>query len=167
MRTVPCEDYGELREELDAALTRLPADLRDAVVLRYLEGRDGPEAARVAGCNANTFRWRTMKGLDRLSSLLAQRKVVFSIGGLTAFLASEGRERGDRRDDGLLGCLGHGRVCRGHPGGPDRQESGGRAILDQGQALWHGPRNGSGRRRRCGADGGEPGTREAASDNPG
>lgn len=89
MRQAPSQDFGELREELDAALVRLPADLREAVVLRYLEGRAAEEAARVAGCNANTFRWRAMKGLERLRNLLAQREVLFSISGLTAFLASE------------------------------------------------------------------------------
>jgi hypothetical protein len=82
-------DAGELREEIDAALVQLPAPLREAVVLRYLEGRDGEEAARVAGCNEATLRWRSMKGLERLRGILARRQAAFSIAALAAFLAKE------------------------------------------------------------------------------
>src|SRR5262245_59460078 len=89
MRTIPHANERELREELDAALVRLPADLREAVVLRYLEGRDSEEAARLAGCNENTLRWRSMKGLDRLRNILAQREILFSVSALTAFMMSE------------------------------------------------------------------------------
>jgi RNA polymerase sigma factor (sigma-70 family) len=89
MRTNPTAHERDLREELDAALVRLPADLREAVVLRYLEGRDSEEAARLAGCNENTLRWRSMKGLDRLRNILAQREVLFSVSALTAFMMSE------------------------------------------------------------------------------
>lgn len=89
MRTTSKEDSLELREELDAALVRLPLALREAVVLRYLEGRDSEEAARLAGCNENTFRWRSMKGLDRLRGILGRRQAALSVATLTAFLASE------------------------------------------------------------------------------
>jgi RNA polymerase sigma factor (sigma-70 family) len=87
--SLPTRDVSELREEIDAALVQLPASLREAVVLRYLEGRDGEEAARVAGCNEATLRWRSMKGLERLRGILARRHGVFSVGVLAAFLAKE------------------------------------------------------------------------------
>src|SRR5262249_37792508 len=44
---------------------------------------------RLAGCNENTLRWRSMKGLDRLRNILAQREVLFSVSALTAFMMSE------------------------------------------------------------------------------
>jgi RNA polymerase sigma factor (sigma-70 family) len=87
-RSAPAPDV-DLREELDAALVRLPERERMAVVLRYLEDRNYAEAARVAGCSEATMRWRAMKGLDRLRSVLAQRGAVFSVAALAAFLAKE------------------------------------------------------------------------------
>jgi RNA polymerase sigma factor (sigma-70 family) len=82
-------DLGELREELDWALSRLPIRLREAVVLRYLEGRDSREAAAAAGCSEETIRWRSMKGLHRLRGILARREVVCSLATLTALLQHE------------------------------------------------------------------------------
>jgi len=88
VRSTPLPDI-DLREELDAALVRLPAHERMAVVLRYLEDRDYAEAARLAGCSEATMRWRAMKGLDRLRSVLAQRGAVFSVTALAGLLAKE------------------------------------------------------------------------------
>jgi RNA polymerase sigma factor (sigma-70 family) len=87
-RSTPVPDI-DLREELDAALVRLPERERMAVVLRYLEDRDYAEAARVAGCSEATMRWRAMKGLERLRSVLAQRGAVFSVAALAGFMAKE------------------------------------------------------------------------------
>ncbi|OAI48665.1 hypothetical protein AYO44_06795 [Planctomycetaceae bacterium SCGC AG-212-F19] len=89
MKTPPSEAGPELREELDAALVHLPGSLREAVVLRYLEGRDSEEAARLAGCNENTLRWRSMKGLERLRAILGRRQAVVGASVLVGFLASE------------------------------------------------------------------------------
>jgi RNA polymerase sigma factor (sigma-70 family) len=80
----------ELREELDTALTYLPQRLREAVVLRYLEGRDYEDAARLAGCSEPTMRWRSMQGLNRLRAILARREAVFTLGALAALLVREG-----------------------------------------------------------------------------
>src|SRR5262249_38717893 len=58
------------RDELDAALRRLPGTVREAVILRYLEGRHEDEAARLAGCPQGTLARRSMEGLNRLRELL-------------------------------------------------------------------------------------------------
>lgn len=87
-RSTPLPDI-DLREELDAALVRLPVQERMAVVLRYLEDRDYAEAARMAGCTEATMRWRAMKGLDRLRSVLARRGAIFSVAALAGLLAKE------------------------------------------------------------------------------
>jgi RNA polymerase sigma factor (sigma-70 family) len=92
MRSPPANPAqgAELREELDGALDQLPERLREAVVLRYLEGRDYADAARLAGCTETTLRWRSMQGLHRLRAILARREVVFTLGALAASLAHEG-----------------------------------------------------------------------------
>jgi RNA polymerase sigma factor (sigma-70 family) len=77
------------REELDAALASLPAMLREAIVLRYLEGRSQQEAAQIAGCPQGTLGWRAMEGLNRLKALLSRRGVVVTSAVLVALLAGE------------------------------------------------------------------------------
>jgi len=77
------------REDLDAALSSLPALLREAIVLRYLEGRSQAEAARVAGCPQGTLGWRAMEGLNRLRGLLSRGGVAVTSAALLALLARE------------------------------------------------------------------------------
>jgi RNA polymerase sigma-70 factor, ECF subfamily len=60
----------EFEEMLEVALTRLPADLRAAVVLRDLEGLSTEEAAAVAGVRQAAFKSRLHRGRMRLRSLL-------------------------------------------------------------------------------------------------
>lgn len=78
-----------LREELDAALDRLPANLRTAVILCHLEDRNQDEAARIAGCDRSTVSRRAADGLERLRGLLLRRGTVVTPVLLTAFLATE------------------------------------------------------------------------------
>ncbi len=78
------------REELDAALASLPAMLREAIVLRYLEGRTQEEAARTAGCPPGTLAWRAMEGLNRLRARLSRRGgAVVTGAALLALMARE------------------------------------------------------------------------------
>gem|GEM_PF-724936 len=78
------------REELDAALSSLPAMLREAIVLRYLEGRSQEEAARAAGCPQGTLGWRAMEGLKRLKAILTRRGgAAVTTAALAAFLSGE------------------------------------------------------------------------------
>ncbi len=81
----------ELGEELDAALTQLPDQLQQAVILRYLEGHSQQEAANRAGCTQVTMGWRSMKGLERLRTILGRRGVVLTSAALLAVLAAEAR----------------------------------------------------------------------------
>jgi RNA polymerase sigma factor (sigma-70 family) len=82
-------EHHELREELDLALSRLPDSLRQAVILRYLEGHSQQEAARQAGCTAVTMGWRSMKGLERLRTILGRRGVAVASSALAALLTAE------------------------------------------------------------------------------
>jgi RNA polymerase sigma factor (sigma-70 family) len=78
-----------LREELDAALDRLPTNLRTAVILCHLEDRNQDEAARIAGCDRSTVSRRAADGLERLRALLLRRGTVVTPVLLAAFLAKE------------------------------------------------------------------------------
>jgi RNA polymerase sigma factor (sigma-70 family) len=60
---------SELHEEVELILGRLPTRLRQALVLRYLEGLNQREAARRLGCPQGTLATRTREGLLRLRQL--------------------------------------------------------------------------------------------------
>jgi hypothetical protein len=89
MVTTRKDDPSELREEIDAALDRLSLDLREAVILHYLEDRDYAESARISGCSEAALRKRAQRGLHRLRDLLADRGIVCSLDVLTLFLVGE------------------------------------------------------------------------------
>ena len=80
---------NDLREELDLVLVQLPDRMREAVVLRYFEGRGQEEAARMAGCDNGTLSRRCTQGLSRLGSLLSRRGVVVAPAVLGAFLVNQ------------------------------------------------------------------------------
>jgi RNA polymerase sigma factor (sigma-70 family) len=84
-------EHQELREELDLALDQLPDALRQAVILRYLEGHSQQEAAQRAGCTRVTMGWRSMKGLERLRKILSRRGVALAPATLLAVLQAESR----------------------------------------------------------------------------
>ena len=84
-------EHQELGEELDAALAQLPDQLQQAVILRYLEGHSQQEAANRAGCTQVTMGWRSMKGLERLRTILGRRGVVMTSAALLAVLGAEAR----------------------------------------------------------------------------
>jgi RNA polymerase sigma factor (sigma-70 family) len=80
---------SDWKEEIDCALVELPDHLREAVILRYLEGLKHEEAASRTGCAVSTTAWRSEQGLHRLRSILARRGVVLSVGSLAALLLQE------------------------------------------------------------------------------
>jgi len=82
-------DTSDLREELDAAISRLPAPLREALVLRYLEGYEVDSSARMAGCSQRTFARYCNEGLERLREILARGGAVTSSAALIALLTQE------------------------------------------------------------------------------
>jgi RNA polymerase sigma factor (sigma-70 family) len=80
---------NELREELDRVLLQLPDRMREAVVLRYLEGHGQEESARLAGCDKGTLSRRCTEGLKRLQSLLSRRSVAVAPAMLPVFLMKQ------------------------------------------------------------------------------
>jgi RNA polymerase sigma factor (sigma-70 family) len=67
---------AELRTVIDDAVTRLPAKLRDAVVLCYLSGHTTEEAARQLGRPKETILSRLAAARERLRADLARRGVA-------------------------------------------------------------------------------------------
>jgi RNA polymerase sigma factor (sigma-70 family) len=82
-------DQSDWKEEIDAALVELPEELREAVILRYLEGLKHEEAANRTGCPVSTTAWRSDQGLNRLRSIMERRGVLLSVGSLAALLLHE------------------------------------------------------------------------------
>lgn len=83
--------------ELDEALQRLPAKFREAIVLRFLEGRTQEEAARMAGCPLGTLAWRTSRGLNALRRRFEKKGILFGIAELSDVLMGEGKEIAETR----------------------------------------------------------------------
>jgi RNA polymerase sigma factor (sigma-70 family) len=82
-------EQHQLREEIDAALQTLPGHLKEAVVLRHLEGRAMGEAATMSGCSERTLTRYTAEGLERLRAILTRRGTLVAPAVLIAFLAGE------------------------------------------------------------------------------
>jgi len=85
----PAPEGREALASLDRELDGLPAVQRQAVLLRYLEGRGQEEAAHLAGCPQGTLARRAQLGLERLRERLAQRGNVLAVSGLAALLGAE------------------------------------------------------------------------------
>src|SRR5207253_885943 len=79
----------QVREELLAAVQRLPTRLREPVRLCYLEGRGQREVARLVGCHQGNLSRRLMEGLGRLRSTLLRRGVVAGAVGLALWFKTK------------------------------------------------------------------------------
>ena len=60
----------EFEQVLDRALAQLPAQWRDAVVLRDIDGLSTEEAAQIVGVRQAAFKSRLHRGRMRLVALL-------------------------------------------------------------------------------------------------
>jgi hypothetical protein len=80
---------GGLPGRLDRELSALPAEQRQAVILRYLEGRTQEEAAAIAGCPQGTLVRRAMLGLERLRGRLYRRSPELGAALLLGLLQGE------------------------------------------------------------------------------
>jgi RNA polymerase sigma-70 factor (ECF subfamily) len=68
----PTDADGDLRQRVQAALLKLPAKQRAAIVLTVYEGLNHAEAARVLGCSETTVSWRVFAARRKLKRWLAK-----------------------------------------------------------------------------------------------
>jgi RNA polymerase sigma-70 factor (ECF subfamily) len=66
-----CHDAAAEQMDLDAALAKLPADVRLCVVLAYSEGMSHPEIAHVTSLPLGTVKSHITRGAARLRDMLS------------------------------------------------------------------------------------------------
>ena len=62
--------HGELRAKIEAALAKLSADHREAVLLKDVQGLSYKEIAEVMGCSLGTVMSRLFYARQKLQTLL-------------------------------------------------------------------------------------------------
>jgi RNA polymerase sigma-70 factor (ECF subfamily) len=64
------DDKFALRDELSVALAQLPAELREAVVLRYADDLGYEEISTITGAGISALKMRVKRGCERLRAIL-------------------------------------------------------------------------------------------------
>ncbi len=82
-------DWDQVRPVLDEALSDLPDDDREAVLLRYFEGRDFAAIGASLRLQENTARMRVARALDKLQAALKRRGVASTAAALGATLSAQ------------------------------------------------------------------------------
>ena len=82
-------DWERVRPVLDEALAELNEQDREAILLRYLEGRDFAQVGARLALSDNAARMRTDRAVDKLRGLLARRGVRSSATALSLALANQ------------------------------------------------------------------------------
>ncbi len=85
LREATVEEKVERKEmwtHVEKALEHLPADMRDAVVLHYMVGKNWKEVGESLGCSEEAARKKGTRGIERLRALLARGGVVVGVGTL-------------------------------------------------------------------------------------
>lgn len=76
--------WEHLRPVLDDAMSKLAAKDRDAVLLRYFEGKELKDVGAVLGLSEDAARMRVSRALEKLRSSFAERGVTLSATALAA-----------------------------------------------------------------------------------
>lgn len=66
------QEEGAMLNDVDRALSRLPAEQREAVLLVMVEGYSYKEAADIIGCPVGTLNSRLVRGRDALIAMLGE-----------------------------------------------------------------------------------------------
>jgi RNA polymerase sigma factor (sigma-70 family) len=84
----PAADWSRLRPHLDRVIDELGERDRDAVLLRFVEGRPFAEIGRALQLSEDAARMRVDRALDKLRVLLARRGVTSTAAALSLLLTS-------------------------------------------------------------------------------
>ena len=82
-------DQAELRLVLDEAMSELDAGERNAVLIKFFQGKELKEVGSALGISEDAARMRITRALDRLHGLLSQRGLTLSVAALGTALATE------------------------------------------------------------------------------
>jgi len=82
-------DWARVRPVLDEALAELDDRDREAILLRFFEGRDFADVGARLNVADNTARMRVERAVDKLHGLLARRGVTSSSAALAVALANQ------------------------------------------------------------------------------
>ncbi len=82
-------EWERVRPVLDEALGELGETDREAILLRFFEGREFADVGARLRLNENTARMRVERALDKLHALLARRGVTSTTGALAIALANQ------------------------------------------------------------------------------
>jgi RNA polymerase sigma factor (sigma-70 family) len=82
-------DWARVRPVLDEVLGELPEPDREAILLRFFEGRDFASVGEKLNVNDNTARMRVERALDKLRAQLERRGVTSTSAALAAALANQ------------------------------------------------------------------------------
>jgi RNA polymerase sigma factor (sigma-70 family) len=82
-------DWERVRPVLDEALAELNEQDREAILLRYLEGRDFAQVGEKLSLSDNAARMRTDRAVDKLRALLERRGVRSTAAALSLALANQ------------------------------------------------------------------------------
>jgi RNA polymerase sigma factor (sigma-70 family) len=85
--------WGEIRPALDSAIAILPAEQRQAIILRYFSGLSEADAAREAGCPESTIHMRVARGVEKLRDYFQRRGTILTGVTLGALLADRSVEQ--------------------------------------------------------------------------
>jgi RNA polymerase sigma factor (sigma-70 family) len=85
----PAVEDPRLASALDEAMGELPSEDRNAVLLRFFQGKSLKEVAAVLGINEDAARMRVSRALETLHGLLKQRGVALSAAALGTALAAQ------------------------------------------------------------------------------
>ena len=85
----PEMDWRQLRPELDAVIDQLDERDRDAVLLRFFEGRPFAEIGAALRISEDGARMRVDRALEKLRALLAKRGVTSTAAALAIALANQ------------------------------------------------------------------------------
>jgi len=66
-------DRSELRSDLDRALQSLPASLREAFIMKHVEGRSYEEMAELLGTTVGALKMRVHRAREALQALLEEK----------------------------------------------------------------------------------------------
>jgi RNA polymerase sigma factor (sigma-70 family) len=83
------DDWERLRPLLDEVLDELDESDRDAILLRFFEGRSFAEVGEKLQLAENTARMRVDRALDKMNALLARRGVASTVAALGLALTAQ------------------------------------------------------------------------------